>query len=109
METSKIKLTTLDELIDKHIGEAGTEERALFEYELKLDIIGQIIRETRQKKRLTQAQLGELIGVQKSQISKLENNTKNFRIDTILKVLHALGAKLKLIVELEQEEKLILD
>lgn len=70
--------------------------------------MGQIIREARQKKNLTQEQLGELVGVKKSQISKLENNTKNFRIDTILKVLDALGAKLTLTVELNNQENLII-
>ena len=108
MDQPKMKLSTLDELIDKHVGEPGTEPRDQFEYELKLDIIGQIIREARKKKNLTQAQLGELVGVKKSQISKLENNTKHFRIDTILKVLDALGAKLKLTVELNNQENLIL-
>lgn len=108
MEESKMKLTSLDELIDEHIGTEGTDARDQFEYELKLDVIGQIIREARKEKNLTQAQLGELVGVKKSQISKLENNTKNFRIDTIFKVLDALGAKLKLTVELNNEESLIL-
>ena len=107
MDTQSMKLTSLDELVDKHIGEKGTEARSRFEYELRIDIIGHIIREARQKKNLTQEQLGELVGVQKSQISKIENNTKHFRIDTILKVLDALGAKLKLTVELNDQEKLI--
>jgi predicted XRE-type DNA-binding protein len=108
MRKSKMKLSPLDELIDKHVGEKGTEKRDQFEYELKLDIIGQIIREARLQKNLTQAQLGELVGVKKSQISKLENNTKHFRIDTVFKVLDALGAKLKLTVELNNKENLIL-
>ena len=109
MSKSKIKLVSLDQLIDKHIGESGSEAREKFEYELKLDIIGQIIRDGRKRQNLTQEQLGEMVGVKKAQISKLENNTKNFRIDTIFKVLDALGAKLTLTVELDNQKKLILD
>jgi len=51
--------------------------------------------------------LGELLGVQKAQISKLENNTKDFRIGTILRALKALGAKVKLTVELEKKELIV--
>ena len=107
--SEKMQLTSLDQLIDKHIGPIGTPNRDQFEYELKLDQIGHIIRETRQRRNLTQEQLGALVGVKKAQISKLENNTKAFRIDTILKVLGALGAKLKLTVEWEEQEKLVVE
>ncbi|WP_430615657.1 helix-turn-helix domain-containing protein [Flavobacterium sp. JP2137] len=48
----------------------------------------------RKEKGLTQTQLGELVGVQKAQISKIENNTSNVKITTLLKVLNALEAKL---------------
>jgi len=45
--------------------------------------------------------LGDLIGVQKAQISRLENHTGNVTLSTILKVFSALKAKIKLQVELE--------
>jgi len=56
---------------------------------------------------MTQGDLGELLGVQKAQISKLENNTKDFRIGTIIRALEALGAKVKLSIELEQRELIV--
>ena len=31
--------------------------------------------------------MGKLVGVQKAQISKIENNTKDVRLSTIMKVL----------------------
>jgi transcriptional regulator with XRE-family HTH domain len=36
--------------------------------------LGQAIKQARQERNLTQAQLGELVGVPKAQISKIENN-----------------------------------
>ncbi len=54
----------------------------------------------RQQRNLTQEQLGELVGVQKAQISKIENSVKNARFETILKVFDALGAKVNFNVEL---------
>jgi DNA-binding XRE family transcriptional regulator len=61
-------------MIDKHIGKVGTERRDTFENELRIDLLGQAIKQARQERNLTQAQLGELVGVQKAQISKIENN-----------------------------------
>ncbi|MBK8848545.1 MAG: helix-turn-helix transcriptional regulator [Saprospiraceae bacterium] len=93
-----MKLTTIDELTDEIIGKKGSPERNTFEYDLKMDIIGTIIKETRLKQKMSQADLASKLGVQKAQISKLENNTKDFRIGTIIKALDALGASLKLSV-----------
>jgi predicted XRE-type DNA-binding protein len=74
METNKFKTVSLDTMIDKHIGKVGTERRDTFENELRIDLLGQAIKQARQERNLTQAQLGELVGVQKAQISKIENN-----------------------------------
>jgi len=66
---------TLEEVQDKLIEKIGTLERDLFENELKMDLIGKAIKQTRQERNLTQEELGKLIGVQKAQISRIENNT----------------------------------
>lgn len=95
-----MKTYTLDHVQDKLIGKRGTPERDKFEYELQMDLIGKAIRQTRQERRLTQEELGKLIGVQKAQISRLESNASNVTIDTLMKVFSALKAKVKLQVEL---------
>jgi HTH-type transcriptional regulator / antitoxin HipB len=94
METSDMKTYTLDELTDKYIGERGTPRREQFEYKLQVDILGEAIKQARKERNLTQAQLGELVGVQKAQISKLENSLTNARLETILKVFRALNLKI---------------
>jgi HTH-type transcriptional regulator / antitoxin HipB len=101
-----MKKHTLEELTDKYIGKTGTLERERFDYELKTDIIGEIIKKTRKEQNLTQEELGQMLGVQKSQISKIENNTKDVRFSTILRVFEALKAKVKLSIELESHQKL---
>ena len=95
-----MKTYTLDEVQDKLIGKMGTPARDKFEYELKMDMIGQAIKQTRQERNLTQEELGRLIGVQKSQISRIESNASNVTIDTLMRVFNALQAKVKLQVEL---------
>lgn len=57
-------------------------------------MIGSKIKAIRKEKGLTQNHLSELVWVQKFQISKIENNTTNVKITTLLKVLNALGIEL---------------
>jgi HTH-type transcriptional regulator / antitoxin HipB len=95
-----MKTYTLDEVQNKIIGKKGTPHRDKFEYELRMALIGKAIKETRQERKLTQEELGKLVGVQKAQISRLESNASNATIDTLVKVFGALKAKVKLQVEL---------
>ena len=95
-----MKTYTLNEVQDELIGKIGTPRRDQFEYELQMDLIGKAIKQTRKERHLTQQELGKLIGVQKAQISKLENNASNVTIDTLMRVFTALEAKVKLQVEL---------
>ncbi len=104
MENNKLRIYTLEEAKDKHLGKVGTERRDMYEYELRLDLLGEMIKQARQKRNLTQSQLGELIGVQKSQISRIERNAKNVTIETILRVFSALKAKVNFNVELMDGE-----
>ncbi len=95
-----MKVYSLDQVQDKLIGKIGTPERDVFEYEFKMNLISKAIKQTRQERHLTQEELGKLIGVQKAQISRLENNASNVTMDTLLRVFKALKAKIKLQVEL---------
>jgi len=97
---NKFKTVPLDTMIDKHIGKRGTKRRDAFEHELRIDLLGMAIKRARKERNMTQEQLGELVGVQKAQISKIENSVKNARFETILKVFEALGAKVNFNVEL---------
>ena len=104
MATNKFKTVSIDTMIDKHIGKRGTKKREAFENELRIDLLGQAIKQVRQELNLTQEQLGNLVGVQKAQISKIENSVKNARFETILKVFEALGAKVNFNVELNKKK-----
>lgn len=95
-----MKTYSLEELTDKHIGVKGTAKRDAFENELRLELLGQTIKQVRKERNLTQEQLGELVGVKKAQISKIENSLTDARFDTILKVFKALNAKVNFNIEL---------
>lgn len=104
MVTKEMKSTSLSEMKDKYIGDIGTEDRDQYEYELRMDVLGRMIKKARQERNLTQEQLGELIGVKKAQISKLESSTNSATIDTILKVFKALKADINFNVTIEKQK-----
>ena len=62
--------------------------------------MGEAIRRGRKERNLAQEQLGKLVGVQKAQISKLENSVTDARFETIIKVFRALNAKVNFSIEL---------
>jgi len=101
MATKDIKTKSLSEMKDQYIGKAGTKEREEYEYELRMDVLGKMIKSARQERHLTQEELGKLIGVQKAQISKLESSANSATIDTIIKVFKALKAEINFNVKLE--------
>ena len=103
MASKEMKTYTLQEMKDQFIGEKGTKEREEYEYELKMDLIGRMIKQARKERKLTQEQLGDIVGVKKSQISKLENNANSATIDTIVRVFKALKAEVNFKVKLEKE------
>lgn len=97
----KMKVRTLAEMKDKYIGEVGSKERDEYEYELRMDILGKMIKAARQERNLTQEELGKLVGVQKAQISKLESSTNSATIDTVIRVFKALKADINFNVKIE--------
>ena len=102
-----MKTYSLEEVTDQYIGKRGTPKRELFEQELRLELLGDAIKKARKAKHMTQEQLGELVGVQKSQIAKIENSTTDARFSTILKVFDALKAKVIFTVELENHKLMV--
>ncbi len=103
MATKEMRKTSLADMKDRYIGKEGTAERDGYEYELKMEVLGKMIKAARKERNLTQEQLGKLIGVQKSQISKLESSANSATIDTIMKVFKALKAEINFHVKMEDD------
>lgn len=100
--TKEVKSYSLAEMKDKYIGKVGTADRDEYEFELRMDVLGKMIKTARLERQLTQEELGKLVGVQKAQISKLESSANSATIDTILKVFKALKAEINFNVKLEE-------
>ncbi len=99
-----MKQYTMSEMEDKYIGKKGSPERDAYEYELKMELLGRMIKATRKAQNLTQEELGRAIGVNKSQISKLENHANSATIETIMKVFSALKADIQFNVRINDKQ-----
>lgn len=85
-----MKLYTHDEMLNRIVGEVGTPRRDAMEAELQSYLIGEAIRRARKEKKLTQSQLGELMGVQRAQVSRIESG-HNLTVGTIVRAFKAMG------------------
>ncbi len=87
-----MKFYTEEEALDKVLGKKGTSMRDKYEDDMNNFLIGEAIKKTREAKSLTQEQLGELMGVKRAQISKIESG-KSITFSTIVRVFKAMGVK----------------
>ena len=95
MKAKNKNLKSLDQFIDEKIRKQGTERREEFEIEYDAFKLGVLIQQAREDKGLTQEQLAELAGTNKSYISKLERNLKDIRFSTLQRIINeGLGAHL---------------
>ena len=94
-KVGNMKLYSLDEVKDELIGKVGSQERDEYEREVEEALhayqIGEAIKIARLKQNLTQEELGERIGVKRSQICKLERGKGSITISTMSRVFQALG------------------
>lgn len=98
-----MKTYTLEEVTDKYIGKKGTSKREEFETELRLDVVSYAIKQAREEKKLSQRELGELVGAEESQISALETDIKHVSFELVIRVFKALNSKISFNVELGQQ------
>lgn len=85
-----MKFYTEDDALNEVIGAKDTAARMEYDAQMNEFLIGEAIRQARQACNLTQEQLGELVGVKKSQISKIENGC-NVTFRTIAKLFNAMN------------------
>ena len=90
-----MKAYTQEEMLDRTLGVKGTPERQEYEAHVNDYLVGLAIRRAREAQNLTQEQLGERIGVQRSRICSIERGS-NLRLSTIRRVFSALGMQVKL-------------
>ena len=92
---AKMNLTPLSTMVDEVWGKKGTSRRDAMEEQLKEEVnsyyLGEAIRKARLAQNLTQDELGKRVGVQRSQICRLESGRTNITIPVMSRVFQALG------------------
>ena len=94
-------ITTWTDLKDEVYGQRGTTRRDRLEIELKSLKIGLQLREAREKKKMTQDQLGLIIDKKRSFISRIENDASNITLKTLYDIVeNGLGGKVKIQIDI---------
>jgi len=98
---TKSNITTLDQILDKKYGKKGQPKREEWEQQFESFRLGVLLEEARLKLGMTQEELAEKCGTNKSYISRIENNASDIRLSTLMKIIQqGLGGQLKLTLQL---------
>lgn len=94
---SENKTVHWDAHLNKKYGELGTAARTAFEANAQIFLIGELLREEREKANMTQAQMAEKTGTKKSYISRIENGKSDIQLSTLYRLIEqGLNRKLEL-------------
>ena|ERR1035437_2165650 len=98
---TKSNITTLDQILNKKYGKKGQLKREHWEQQFESFRLGVLLEEARLKLGMTQEELAEKCGTNKSYISRIENNSSDIRLSTLMKIIQqGLGGHLILTLQL---------
>jgi len=94
------KAKTFDELLEIKYGKVGTPVRDNYEGKANYFVIMEILKDARKEAKITQQQLADKIGTQKSYISRLENGKCDIQLSTLFKIFEVgLGKQVQLLIK----------
>ena len=88
---------SMDAVLDKLYGKVGTPEREEFRKEAYSYCVGQLISDARKQERMTQAELAEKVGTNKSYISRIEKGAIETGVGLFFRIIDALGLKMEIV------------
>jgi len=98
LNTKKLKREThsANEYLNQKFGKIGTSEREQFNAKALAYYYGELIKETRKKKNLTQQELANKIGKERAYIAKIEQGKTDLQISNFVQIINALGLKIQI-------------
>lgn len=103
MDRRKLNLSKLEkethsanDYLDQKFGKVGTDEREDFSAKALSYYYGELIKETRKEKKLTQQELADKIGKERAYIAKIEQGKTDLQISNFVQIIRALGLSLKI-------------
>ena len=99
MELKKVSkdLYDYDAYLDEQYGKEGTSERETFRTEARNYMLGVILRDERKKQHMTQAQLAEKVGTNKTYISRIEKGVIEPGFNLVVRMLGAMGRRIEIV------------
>ncbi len=94
---AKNDIGSFDAILDAKYGKLGTPEREAFHQEAYAFCAGQIISDARKHEKITQKELAEKVGTNKTYISKIENGIVEPSVGLFFRIIDALGLKLDIV------------
>lgn len=88
---------SMDAVLDKLYGKVGTPGREEFRKEAYSYCVGQLISDARKQERMTQAELAEKVGTNKSYISRIEKGAIEPGVGLFFRIIDALGLKMEIV------------
>ena len=88
---------SMDAVLDKLYGKVGTPEREEVRTEAYSYCVGQLISDARKQERMTQAELAEKVGTNKSYISRIEKGAIEPGVGLFFRIIDALGLKMEIV------------
>ena len=95
----KDKVISWDSHLDKKYGLHGTATRSEFEMKSQTFILGELLKDEREKANLTQAEMAERTGTKKSYISRIENGRADIQLSTLYRLIEQ-GLNRKLLLSI---------
>lgn len=95
-----MKTKNWSKIKDEVYGLSGTERRDILERDFESFKIGLLLRKTREEKKLTQEQLGQIVDKNRTYISRVENDGSNMTLKTLFEIVEkGLGGKVRIAIE----------
>ena len=92
------KLHNTSDLLDRKYGKRGTTTRAAFEEKAFAAYYSEILRDRRKDLRITQRQLAERVGKERSYIAHIERGKTDMQLSSFISISNALGMRFSLFV-----------
>ena len=97
LEAKKLsKLPSFNEKLDREYGPKGTMQRETFDAKARAWYYAEVLKDARKAAGITQKQLAERIGKERSYIALLEKGETDMQLSTFLMISEAVGLKVAL-------------
>lgn len=96
MHLNDYKIRNYSTVLAEKYGNHGTPKRAKFDEEAYAFYTGRVILDARKSEKITQSELAEKLGVDKSYISKIENGVINPSVGFFYRIMNALGLQVEI-------------